>query len=188
MIDEELRMPNGTDKSFIDKLHMAHTATKPYVKVLANPMNFQIRHYAGDVVYSVEGFLVKNKDRLNEDIHALLQTSQCGFLKALFPPEDGDAGSRKATLGMKFRTQLDELMTTLNKTTPHYCRCIKPNPRKAPLEFDGMMTLQQLTYSGVFEAITIRKQGFPFRLTHENFMVSLMRRSGGARTQQMHAH
>jgi len=170
MIDEELRMPNGSDKSFVDKLHSANQGAKPYGKVIQNPMNFLVRHYAGDVVYSVDGFLLKNKDRLNEDVHALLQTSQCAFLKALFPPEDGDAGSRKATLGMKFRTQLDELMATLNSTQPHYVRCIKPNPRKAPLEFDGTMTLQQLTYSGVFEAITIRKQGFPFRHTHENFM------------------
>jgi myosin heavy subunit len=28
------------------------------------------------------------------------------------------------------------------------------------------MSLQQLRFAGVFEAITIRKHGFPFRLTH----------------------
>jgi myosin heavy subunit len=29
--------------------------------------------------------------------------------------------------------------------------------------------LQQLRYSGVFEAVAIRKQGFPFRLVHEQW-------------------
>jgi len=46
---------------------------------------------------------------------------------------------------------------------------VKPNPNKVQLGFEGGMVLEQLTYSGVFEAITIRKQGFPFRLTHADF-------------------
>lgn len=46
----------------------------------------------------------------------------------------------------------------------------QPNKFKRAIEFDGVMVIEQLRYSGVFEAITIRKQGFPFRLTHENFM------------------
>ena len=173
MIDEELRMPNGSDKSFVEKMHQANAAVKPYGKVLSNPMNFLVRHYAGDVVYSVEGFLIKNKDTLNPDLFDLLQTSKSTFLKSLFPPEEGeskDASTRKATLGAKFRNQLDELMATLNATQPHYVRCIKPNKLKQPITFDGVMVIEQLRYSGVFEAITIRKQGFPFRLTHQDFM------------------
>ena len=31
------------------------------------------------------------------------------------------------------------------------------------------MTLEQLTYSGIFEAVEIRKQGYPFRLKHKMF-------------------
>jgi myosin heavy subunit len=34
----------------------------------------------------------------------------------------------------------------LNKTEPHYVRCIKPNANKAAMEFDGQMTLEQLQY------------------------------------------
>jgi len=169
MIDEELRMPNGSDKSFVDKLHVANERVKPYGKVLSDPSNFLVRHYAGDVVYSVDAFLMKNKDRLSEDLYDLLQTSSNAFLRSLFPNEANES-SRRQSLGAKFRTQLDELMSTLNATQPHYVRCIKPNPSKEALRFDGPMVLQQLRYSGVFEAITIRKQGFPFRLTHEQFM------------------
>jgi len=51
-IDEELRMPNGSDKSFIDKLHQTNANVKPYGTVRSNPLNFLVRHYAGDVVYS----------------------------------------------------------------------------------------------------------------------------------------
>lgn len=52
---------------------------------------------------------------------------------------------------------------------PQYIRCVKPNPHKAQLAFEGQMVYEQLQYAGVFEAITIRKQGFPFRLTHQDF-------------------
>ncbi|CAN0226566.1 unnamed protein product, partial [Ectocarpus fasciculatus] len=31
------------------------------------------------------------------------------------------------------------------------------------------MCIEQLTYAGVFEAVQIRKSGFPFRLPHRRF-------------------
>jgi myosin heavy subunit len=60
-------------------------------------------------------------------------------------------------------------MDTLNRTEPHYIRCIKPNDFKKPDLFDANLCLLQLRYAGVFDAVTIRQQGFPFRWTHEVF-------------------
>ena len=64
----------------------------------------------------------------------------------------------KYSLSAQFRQQLDKLMTQLNATQTHYIRCIKPNNDKAPSQIDPMLTLEQLRYSGVFEAVRIRKQ------------------------------
>ena len=47
--------------------------------------------------------------------------------------------------------------------------CIKPNDSKQAKMFVPRNCYEQLTYSGVFEAVSIRKQGFPFRLRHEEF-------------------
>jgi hypothetical protein len=69
----------------------------------------------------------------------------------------------------QFRHQLEDLMAKLNSTVPQYIRCIKPNSDKLPNKFDAQLSLQQLRYAGVFEAVFIRKQGYPFRYTHENF-------------------
>ena len=65
--------------------------------------------------------------------------------------------------------QLDSLMDTLNSTQPHYVRCIKPNDSKRPDLFDANACLTQLRYAGVFQAVTIRQRGFPFRWPHEQF-------------------
>jgi len=65
MLDEEGRIPKGSDKTFLEKL------TKKFVKHCRfkfNPRNqtiFGIDHYAGQVDYEVQGFIQKNKDTLN---------------------------------------------------------------------------------------------------------------------------
>lgn len=51
-----------------------------------------------------------------------------------------------------------------------YIRTIKPNMLKKPNQFDTSLVLQQLVYSGAFEAIRIRKSGFPFRQEHKEFL------------------
>ena len=60
-------------------------------------------------------------------------------------------------------------MSTLDCAAPHYIRCIKPNQTKRANTFEAITTLEQLRYSGLFEAVHIRKQGYPFRLPHPYF-------------------
>ena len=38
--------------------------------------DFAVAHYAGEVVYSTETFLMKNTDKLSKDVVALLKTSK----------------------------------------------------------------------------------------------------------------
>eukprot|EP00494_Astrolonche_serrata_P029317 UN29584 len=76
---------------------------------------------------------------------------------------------RKASLCKQFSDQLSSLMKVLGTTKPHYIRCVKPNDTKEALYFVPKNCLEQLTYSGVFEAVKIRKSGFPFRLKHSEF-------------------
>ena len=61
-------------------------------------------------------------------------------------------------------------MEMLNETEPHFIRCIKPNKNRRPREFDAPMALSQLRFAGVFEAVTIRKSGYPFRMTLQRFV------------------
>lgn len=98
-----------------------------------------------------------------------MANSKNARLAALFPPPAA-VGKKKISLGGQFRIQLNDLMNKLNATEPHYVRCIKPNPNKRALEFNSVLSLEQLRYAGVFEAIRIRQSGFPFRYTHSEFV------------------
>ncbi|MGH0143615.1 UNVERIFIED_CONTAM: hypothetical protein FKN15_003689 [Acipenser sinensis] len=75
----------------------------------------------------------------------------------------------RTTVGNKFRSSLYLLMETLNATTPHYVRCIKPNEEKLPFEYDSMRVVQQLRACGVLETIRISAQSYPSRWTYTEF-------------------
>lgn len=84
LLDEESRLPSGTDASFLQKLHSQ--LTKPETKnVFKKPRfgnsAFTIAHYALDVTYEVEGFLEKNRDTVPDEHMALLLSTKNAFLK-----------------------------------------------------------------------------------------------------------
>jgi hypothetical protein len=70
----------------------------------------------------------------------------------------------------QFRTQLADLVALFGVTNLSFIRCIKPNHVKQPMIYNAPFVLQQLSYSGVLEAVTIRKSGYPFRMDHLTFV------------------
>jgi myosin heavy subunit len=76
---------------------------------------------------------------------------------------------RGVSVGSQFRTSLQSLVADLERTQPHYIRCIKPNGSKSKGIFAASGILQQLRYSGMMEAIRIRQEGYAFREEHEKF-------------------
>mmetsp|Transcript_12096 Transcript_12096/g.21961 ORF Transcript_12096/g.21961 Transcript_12096/m.21961 type:complete len:1369 (-) Transcript_12096:1170-5276(-) len=127
---------------------------------------FSINHYAGSVCYNTDKFVDKNKDSLFKDLYDMMAQSSDAFIKQQFAAEQGG----RRTLAGDFKSQLNSLMKDLNSTQSHYIRCIKANSQKKPRIFEGASCLEQLQCAGVFEAVTIRKNGYPFRYTFQRFV------------------
>lgn len=84
LLDEESRLPSGTDASLLQKLNTQ--LDKPenknvYKKPRFGNTAFTIAHYALDVTYEVENFLEKNRDTVPDEHMALLIGTKNAFLK-----------------------------------------------------------------------------------------------------------
>ncbi|XP_060116281.1 unconventional myosin-Va isoform X5 [Heteronotia binoei] len=198
LLDEECKMPKGSDNSWAQKLYNTHlNKTALFAKPRLSNKAFIIQHFADKVEYQCEGFLEKNKDTVYEEQIQVLKSSKLKILSELFldvkaiSPTSATSSGRtplsrtaikptksktdqaskehKKTVGHQFRNSLQLLMATLNATTPHYVRCIKPNDFKFPFMFDEKRTVQQLRACGVLETIRISAAGFPSRWTYQEF-------------------
>ncbi|KAG0172475.1 Myosin type-2 heavy chain 1 [Apophysomyces sp. BC1034] len=185
LLDEESRLPAGTDQGFCQKLYTNFDGPnfKNYFKKprFSNTA-FTIAHYAHDVQYESENFLDKNKDTVPDEHMALLQSAEFDFLKEVLDkaaannpspvPENNKRMSmvaRKPTLGSIFKLSLINLMDTIGNTNVHYIRCVKPNEAKVAWAFEANMVLSQLRACGVLETIRISCAGYPSRWTFEEF-------------------
>nr|CAD7430254.1 unnamed protein product [Timema monikensis] len=192
LLDEECRvsMPKGTDSSWVEKLYSTCTKWKHFAKARFGTTSFLIHHFADNVTYHSNGFLEKNRDTVMEDQINVLKNGQNKLIRKLFkenetknlkvpsgkvkvsaakPSPVSSSKQHKKTVGSQFRDSLNMLMGTLNATTPHYVRCIKPNDEKQAFEYNPMRAVQQLRACGVLETIRISAAGFPSRWTYADF-------------------
>lgn len=133
--------------------------------------NFIIKHYAGDVSYTIDGITDKNKDQLLKGILNLFSHSQNQFIHTLFPHEvDQDNRKQPPTAGDKIRSSANDLVATLMKAEPSYIRTIKPNENKSPTEYNDANVLHQIKYLGLQENVRIRRAGFAYRQTFDKFV------------------
>ncbi|EHH29118.1 Unconventional myosin-16 [Macaca mulatta] len=67
-------------------------------------------------------------------------------------------------------SQLRDIIGKLQKCTPHFIHCIRPNNSKLPDTFDNFYVSAQLQYIGVLEMVKIFRYGYPVRLSFSDFL------------------
>ncbi|XP_007904330.1 unconventional myosin-Vc [Callorhinchus milii] len=190
LLDEECLLPQGTEENWLQKLHNNFLNKNPlFEKPRMFRKAFIIQHFADKVQYESDGFLEKNRDTLYDELINVLKKSKLSLLADFFQDDESSVGNLKphikvkparpgfksfkkqhrTSVGSKFRNSLHLLMETLNATTPHYVRCIKPNDSKLPFEYDSKRVVQQLRACGVLETIRISAQSYPSRWTYYEF-------------------
>lgn len=179
-LDEDCVMPKATDKSFTEKLHSLWDKKSTKYRASRLRHGFILTHYAAEVEYSTESWLEKNKDPLNDNITRLLAASTDKHIANLFADcaeNDDEAVAVRSrvkkglfrTVAQRHKEQLSSLMAQLHSTHPHFVRCILPNHKKRPKQFNNLLVLDQLRCNGVLEGIRIARTGFPNRLPFAEF-------------------
>ncbi|XP_028933147.1 unconventional myosin-Ig [Ornithorhynchus anatinus] len=171
-----------TDRLFLQSLdahhrHHPHYSSRqlcPMDKTLEFGRDFLIKHYAGDVTYSVEGFIDKNKDSLFQDFKRLLYNSTDPVLKSMWLDGQQDiteVTKRPLTAGTLFKNSMVALVENLASKEPYYVRCVKPNEEKAPGQMDEVRCRHQVSYLGLLENVRVRRAGFASRQPYSRFLL-----------------
>eukprot|EP00320_Phaeocystis_rex_P000214 CAMPEP_0119057708 /NCGR_PEP_ID=MMETSP1178-20130426/2102_1 /TAXON_ID=33656 /ORGANISM="unid sp, Strain CCMP2000" /LENGTH=1078 /DNA_ID=CAMNT_0007038565 /DNA_START=76 /DNA_END=3312 /DNA_ORIENTATION=- len=192
MLDEECLVPKGNEEAYVgkmlrmfDKPHKcASLFFKPRIgkngdKIKGKPVtdksvaelakvSFIITHYAGEVLYTADSWLEKNRGALHEDLRALLGASESEMIQKIFATEV----ERKVTVGYAYRASLRALSDTMAATNQHYIRCLKPNMQKAKMLFHGDVMSRQLAYTGCSAVVQIQRSGYPVAFVLKDFVAT----------------
>jgi len=185
IFEEESLFPKASDETFRAKLFDNMLGKHPnFAKPNPRPdpdAHFAIIHYAATVSYNLTGWLEKNKDPLNDTIVEMMKNGSNALLIQCFADHPGqptetpkDDGGRKKKGGGKtvssyFKGQLDDLMSTLYKTEPHFIRCVVPNTHKIPGGVEPGLIMHQYQCNGVLAGIAICRKGFPNKMMYPEF-------------------
>ncbi|XP_017042747.1 unconventional myosin ID [Drosophila ficusphila] len=162
------------DKNLSKHPHYTSRQLKPTDKELKHREDFRITHYAGDVIYNINGFIEKNKDTLYQDFKRLLHRSKDANLSEMWPEGAQDikkTTKRPLTAGTLFQRSMADLVVTLLKKEPFYVRCIKPNDIKSSTVFDEERVQHQVRYLGLLENLRVRRAGFVHRQRYDKFLL-----------------
>merc|ERR1711994_137826 len=185
VFEEESLFPKATDQTFCDHLHTNllgkwESFSKPNPRPDPDA-HFAVIHYAATVSYNLTGWLEKNKDPLNDTIVEMIKNGGNSLMIQCFadhpgqpvetPKDDQDRKKGKGgkTVSSYFKGQLDDLMTTLYKTEPHFIRCVVPNTHKQPGGVEPGLIMHQYQCNGVLAGIAICRAGFPNKMPYPEF-------------------
>merc|ERR1711910_122811 len=184
IFEEESLFPKATDATFAEKL-MTNMLGKWTQFAKPNPRpdpdaHFAVIHYAATVSYNLTGWLEKNKDPLNDTIVEMIKNGGNSLMIQCFAdhpgqpleaPKDQDRKKKGGgkTVSSYFKGQLDDLMTTLYKTEPHFIRCVVPNTHKQPGGVEPDLVMHQYQCNGVLAGIAICRAGFPNKMVYAEF-------------------
>jgi len=181
MHDECLRFSAGSLDTMVGqinqqcKTHSHFSPCGPGTKwrKLSAKRCFAVKHFAGEIVYNVDGFLEKNRDTLHRHVGELLSKSNSTFVSNLFDDfrvqDISNKGKLQTTVAKKFEKQVENLMQTIRETKPIFVRCIKSNGHLKPGQVDRASVLRQLKHGGVIAALEMKRAGYPSRMKYKEF-------------------
>uniref|UniRef100_A0A672YLF4 Methyl-CpG binding domain protein 3b n=1 Tax=Sphaeramia orbicularis TaxID=375764 RepID=A0A672YLF4_9TELE len=133
LLDEECRMPKGSDESWVRKLYDQHVSSKPHPHFRKPRMSnsaFIVLHFADMVQYECDSFLDKNRDTVFEELINILKASQSELVAELFQQQvnpsvangslrSGKRAHREHKLTVGFQVSDLSIVKILTLYSPH---------------------------------------------------------------------
>lgn len=165
---------NKKDPDFLQTLDLQFKGSEHYASFSNNKSvgrdQFVVKHYAGDVAYTVDGFIDANNDLLLRDLKVAMTEATNAIVVDRFPKAELESRKRPATAGTEFRKNMNDLMDTLMQKMPSYVRCIKPNGDKKANKWDAAHVEHQVKYLGLMENLRVARAGYCYRRPFEMFL------------------
>lgn len=189
------QQPKASDEIFCDNLHKqingsATTKNKHFLTVHPKDKKrmFAIRHFAGEVKYTVgdkghNTWVTKNNDDVPDEVNSFMFSSQHPFVKRVFEALVSSSNNsstnkkstslRKPTISEVFSLAIGNLCKMLQNSSCAFIRCIKPNTQMQPLVVDALSTIEQIRALGLVQACEVMKVGLPTRISFVELKKSL---------------
>lgn len=181
MIDSEAKAPGADDERLNASFHREFRNHPNFGKIHPRDAKrcFMVKHYAGDVKYTVGSFLQKNSDALPPEVATVFAASSSELIRAAFAAAQDKISKKAAANGKKkkkpsnsvtskFYKQMRSLMGELNTTRCSFIRCIKPNPRmkrgSGDEWLDNAYITPQLHNLSIPQTAEVLKGGLPARV------------------------
>jgi myosin V len=130
LLDEECKMPRGTDDTWCQKLYGKHlknetdntnaapkSSSVHFSKPRMSSKAFIIHHFAENVEYQVNGFLEKNRDTVLEEQLKVLGTSSIEFVSQLFSEPSDEEINNSQRLSMNSSSNSKQNSLSLRRKT-----------------------------------------------------------------------
>ena len=161
-INEVSSFIKSNDKQIVDKIYKLDSNFINCSNLQKAKNKFSVKHYAGEVEYSVNDFISKNKNIISDDLIDFINNQQLFFINNI--------QKNKKKIVQNFQKELLTLRKFIETTDLHFIRCIKPNDENIPNSFCIKRVLEQLKYNGVIEAVRVARSGYPIRFNHQEFI------------------
>nr|XP_060467782.1 unconventional myosin-Vb [Panthera onca] len=192
LLDEECKVPKGTDQNWAQKLYDRHSGSQHFQKPRMSNTAFIVVHFADKVEYLSDGFLEKNRDTVYEEQINILKASKVKGVR------DGELGQDHPWPGLRvvvggpalewwsvsfslcFAPDLEiKVHDGLSPSAGRSHLSLSPVPFLCQhghlwnvllfCSFDPKRAVQQLRACGVLETIRISAAGYPSRWAYHDF-------------------